>query len=72
MKRHQKGEAILAMMVVMVIVALWGGHMSMMGHETPAQHADGKGEGNSVQNNALSSAEKKGGTPGYLHSETTN
>lgn len=37
MKHYQKGEAMLAMMVVMlVVVGLSGGHMAMMGHGNPA------------------------------------
>jgi hypothetical protein len=37
MKRYQKGEAMLAMIVVMLaVVWLSGGHMGMMGHGNPA------------------------------------
>ena len=37
MKQYQMGEAMLAMLLVMlVVVGLSGGHMGMMGHGSPA------------------------------------
>lgn len=41
MKQHQKGEVMIAVMVVMLALALWrGGHMGMMGHggDHPGEH----------------------------------
>jgi len=56
MKHNQKGEAMLAVMVVVLaVVWLSGGHMGMMGHGNPAQ------------DKSSSSSEKKGETSEHRH-----
>ena len=56
MKRYQAGEAMLAMMVVMLaVVALSGGHMGMMGHGNPAP------------DKSSSPTEQKGGAAEHRH-----
>jgi len=56
MKRYQKGEAMLAVMVVvLVVVWLSGGHMGMMGHGNPAP------------DKSPSSSDQKEGTSEHRH-----
>ena len=54
----------LAIMAVMLVVAaVWGGHMGMMGHG----NADNKRETNSVQNRSSSSSDQKAETHEHQH-----
>lgn len=64
MKQKQNGEAMLAVMAVMLMVAaVWGGHMGTMGHG----NADDKREANSVQNRPSSSGDQKVETHEHQH-----
>lgn len=64
MKQKQKGEAMLAIMAVMLVVAaVWGGHMGMMGHGNTNEN----GEANPVQNRPSSSSDQKAEAHEHRH-----
>ena len=73
MKRRQKGEVILAMVVMMLVIAgLFGGHMGMMGHKPAVHPTHEKEEAAPAQKDASPPVESKDGLSGHTHSDITH